>query len=136
MLKGYEMKKIIGIGAMILVLTAIVTGCAQSSKTPADAGSSVTAYGIAAEVSEVFGDYCKVKVTEKDNNFAKNDTVTVYYNSIYRESGKVSEDAKDIKKTEKVDTLSKGDSVAITYFKFEKEKTENFIFNSNILIIN
>ncbi|OPX43242.1 hypothetical protein CLHUN_27900 [Ruminiclostridium hungatei] len=130
------MKKIISISAMILVLTSIVTGCAKSNKTPADAGSSVTAYGITAEVSEVFDDYCKVEVTEKDNNFAKNDIITVYYNSIYRESDEISEDAKDIKKTEKVDTLNKGDSTAITYFKFKKEKAGNFIFDSNILIIN
>ena len=93
--------------------------------------TSAVAFGIEAKVIDVFDNHCNVIVTGRDPNFNKNEIVTVYYKSIYKE---LDEMLYGVRKKEKTDLLSKGDIVSITYFKYKKKNNFNTINTKYVLI--
>ncbi|GEM_PF-2591233 len=129
------MKKLVYINMFFLVVTTLITGCSKNNIIEDNKNSSATAHGIVAMVTEVFNNYCMVKVTENNEDFNTDDIIKVYYDNIYRELDEVSEDAKDVKKKEKADVLSVGDKVSITYTKYQKEKDQRSISTSYVLIV-
>lgn len=76
------MKKYVGISVVFITLFIV---CSVGSKQQGGNSSSMTAYGIEAAVTEVFDNYCTVKVIKEDRNFNTDSIITVYYDGVYRE---------------------------------------------------
>ncbi|WOO35716.1 hypothetical protein R2R35_18205 [Anaerocolumna sp. AGMB13020] len=129
------MKKIISIGTIIILITTIFNGCSKENKKNDESNTTATAFGIIAEVIEVFDGYCRAKVTNEDTNFSKDTNVLIYFNKIYQELNEVADDAKDTKKTEEIDKLNVGDKISVTYTEYQKDDNEYSINAPYIEII-
>lgn len=129
------MEKVIRIGTFILFITTIFYGCSNKNKKNTESNTSVTAFGIIAEVTDVFDGYCRAKVTNEDINFCKDVIVVIYFDTIYQELYEVTEDAKDIKKTVKIDKINIGDKITVTYTNDQKDDNENTIHAPYIEVI-